>query len=157
MIVKYAPIGIVHSPFTTTEGMPIQPSRAKGVRGTVEVFPQYAAGLDDLAGFSHLWLLCHLHEARRHSLKVIPFLDTELRGVFATRAPARPNPIALSVVRLLEVKESVLFIEGVDLLEGTPLLDIKPYVKEFDERTEVRSGWLEKARRRNAVSDDRFD
>jgi tRNA-Thr(GGU) m(6)t(6)A37 methyltransferase TsaA len=157
MIIEYEPIGIVHTPFTTTDGMPVQPSRAEGIRGTVEVFPQFAAGLDDLGGFSHVVLLCHLHKSRRYSLKVVPFLDTEQRGVFATRAPARPNPIGLSVVRLLEVKESTLFIECVDLLDGTPLLDIKPYVGEFDERTEVRCGWLETARRRSAISDDRFE
>jgi tRNA-Thr(GGU) m(6)t(6)A37 methyltransferase TsaA len=156
MTIEYTPIGVVHSPFTSTEGMPIQPSRAKGIRGTVEVFPQFAAGLDDLAGFSHVVLLYHFHESKHYTLKLVPFLDTEPRGVFATRAPARPNPIGLSVVHLLEVRESTLFVENLDLLDGTPLLDIKPYVREFDEATEARFGWLEAARLRDVVSDDRF-
>jgi tRNA-Thr(GGU) m(6)t(6)A37 methyltransferase TsaA len=157
MTIEYTPIGFVRSPFTSTEGMPVQPSRAKGVRGSVEVLPQFTAGLDDLAGFSHVVLLCHFHRSRRYSLKVVPFLDTERRGVFATRAPARPNPIGLSVVRLLEVKESTLSIENVDLIDGTPLLDIKPYVREFDEPTQARFGWLEAALRRDVTSDDRFE
>lgn len=157
MRIEYTPIGVVHSPFTRTEGMPIQPSRAKGIRGSVEVFPQFAAGLDDLAGFSHVVLLCHFHRSKPYQLKVVPFLDTEPRGVFATRAPARPNPIGLSVVRLLEVKETTLSIENVDVLEGTPLLDIKPYVSEFDESTQARFGWLEAVRGHEVVSDDRFE
>ena len=157
MTIEYTPIGVVHSPFTSTEGMPIQPSRAKGIRGTVEVLPQFAPGLDDLAGFSHIVLLAHLHQSRPYRLKVVPFLDTEQRGVFATRAPARPNPIGLSVVRLLEVRGATLSVENLDLLDGTPLLDIKPYVREFDEATEARFGWLESARLREAVSDDRFE
>jgi tRNA-Thr(GGU) m(6)t(6)A37 methyltransferase TsaA len=156
MTIEYTPIGVVHSPFTSTEGMPIQPSRAKGIRGSVEVFPQFAAGLDDLAGFSHVVLLYHFHQSKRYQLKVVPFLDTEPRGVFATRAPARPNPIGLSVVRLLEVKGATLTIENVDILDGTPLLDIKPYVREFDESAQARFGWLEAARGREVVSDDRF-
>lgn len=156
MTIEYTPIGVVHSPFTSTEGMPIQPSRAKGIRGTVEVLPQFAAGLDDLAGFSHIVLLYHFHKSKHYTLKLVPFLDTEPRGVFATRAPARPNPIGLSVVHLLEVRESTLFVENLDLLDGTPLLDIKPYVREFDEATEARFGWLEAARPGDVVSDDRF-
>ena len=101
-------------------------------------------------------LLYHFHKSKHYTLKLVPFLDTEPRGVFATRAPARPNPIGLSVVRLLEVRESTLFVENLDLLDGTPLLDIKPYVREFDEATEARFGWLEAAHLRDVVSDDRF-
>ena len=152
----FKPIGTIHTPFTKQEGMPIQPSRAKGARGTVEVLPEYSTGLADLEGFSHIFLLYHFHRSTGHRLKVIPFLDTEERGVFATRAPSRPNAIGLSLVSLISVEENLLLVEGVDMLDGTPLLDIKPYVPEFDERAGVRIGWLEAARKREAVSDDRF-
>ncbi len=156
MIVEYSPIGVVRSPFSEKEGTPIQPSRADGARGTVEVFPEFAEGLSDLDGFSHIILLCHLHRSSGWRLKVVPFLDTEPRGIFATRAPCRPNPIGLSVVNLLAVDGNVLSIENVDLLDGTPVLDIKPFVGEFDARTEIRTGWLEAARLRRDRADDRF-
>ena len=157
MRIEYRPIGLVHSPFPDPEGTPIQPSRAKGAKGTVEVFPEYVEGLSDLDGFSHILLLCHLHRSSGFRLKVIPFLDTVPRGVFATRAPRRPNPIGLSVVKLVSIAGNELSIEGVDLVDGTPVLDIKPYVGEFDVRGEVRSGWLEAARRKIDVADDRFE
>ena len=156
MRIEYRTIGVVHSPFQDAEGTPIQPSRAKGAKGTVEVFQEYEEGLSDLDGFSHIILICHLHKSRSCRLKVVPFLDTELRGVFATRAPSRPNAIGLSVVRLLGIDGNTLSIEGVDLLEGTPVLAIKPYVSEFDDRAELRMGWLESARKRTDVADDRF-
>jgi tRNA-Thr(GGU) m(6)t(6)A37 methyltransferase TsaA len=156
MSIQYEPIGVVHSPFTSLEGMPIQPSRARGVQATVEVYPQFEEGLQDLEGFSHITLLCHFHRAKEYRLKVVPFLDTKLRGLFATRAPSRPNPIGLSVVRLLRIDKNVLSIQDVDILNETPVLDIKPYVYEFDEREDLRMGWLEQARKRRAESDDRF-
>ena len=156
MKIEYQPIGVVHSPFTEIEGMPIQPSRARGVSGTVEVFPEYVEGLADLEGFSHIILLCHLHRSRGFRLKVVPFLDTELRGLFATRAPNRPNPIGLSVVYLVGIEQNRLSVKDIDILDGTPVLDIKPYVTEFDERTEVTLGWLGSARKRKALSDERF-
>ena len=156
MRIDYSPIGVVHSPFKNAEGTPIQPSRAKGACGQVEVYPEYEEGLSDLDGFSHIVLLCHLHQSSGYSLKVIPFLDTVPRGLFATRAPKRPNPIGLSVVRLLQVVGCVLEIEELDLLDGTPVLDIKPYVQTFDERRDVRSGWIDAARRHTDVADDRF-
>jgi tRNA-Thr(GGU) m(6)t(6)A37 methyltransferase TsaA len=151
------PIGIVHTPFDTTEGMPIQPSRASGIEGTVEVFPEYAGGLADLDGFSHIILLCHFHRARPYRLRVVPFLDDQERGLFATRSPSRPNPIGLSVVRLLGIEGARLTVADVDILDGTPLLDIKPWVDDFDQRRDVRCGWLDEARRRQARSDDRFE
>jgi tRNA-Thr(GGU) m(6)t(6)A37 methyltransferase TsaA len=157
MKIEYQPIGFVKSPHKRTSGTPIQPSRARGIRGTVEVRPEYAEALADLEGFSHVILLCHLHRSSGYRLKVIPYLDDQPRGLFATRAPCRPNPIGLSVVRLLEVNGASLNIEGVDLLDGTPVLDIKPYVPEFDERTEIRCGWLDTARKKRLCSDDRFD
>lgn len=156
MIVEYKPIGVVHSPFSEMKGTPIQPSRADGARGTVEVFPDFAEGLSDLDGFSHIILLCHLHKSTKSRLKVVPYLDTEPRGLFATRAPCRPNPIGLSVVRLLTIEDNVLSIENLDLLDGTPVLDIKPFVGEFDDHSDVRIGWLEAARKRHRRADDRF-
>jgi len=156
MTIMYEPIGVVHSPFTRIEGTPIQPSRADGARGTVEIFPEFAEGLGDLDGFSHIYLLCHLHRSTTWRPTVIPFLDTEPRGLFATRAPCRPNPIGLSVVRLMGIDGVTLFIENIDFLDGTPVLDIKPYVGEFDDQEEVRIGWLTSARKRRKRADDRF-
>ena len=138
--------------------MPIQPAGAAGVQGTVEVFEQYRPGLKDLDGFSHIILLFHFHRSDSFKLEVVPFLDTEPRGLFSTRAPKRPNPIGLSVVELDKIEGGVLHIRNVDILDGTPLLDIKPYVPEFDTQVNVRTGWLEKARKSVASrkSDDRF-
>lgn len=157
MDILYHPIGFVRSPFTASEGTPIQPSRAQGALGEVEIFEEFAGGLTDLEGFSHVILLCHLHRAKPFRLKVVPYLDTELRGLFATRSPSRPNPIGLSVVRLLGIEGRILRVEDLDLLDGTPVLDLKPYVGEFDDRTDARFGWLETARRRTTTADDRFE
>lgn len=145
MTITYTPIGIIHSPFTELSNMPIQPGGAKGIAGTVEIFPEYQEGLKDLEGFSHLILLYHFHGSEGFNLEVVPFLDQTPRGVFATRAPKRPNAIGLSVITLKKIKANVLHVENVDILDGTPLLDIKPYVPEFDEQTGVRTGWLEKS------------
>jgi len=141
--VKYRSIGTIHSPFKDIEGMPIQPSGAGGVRGRVEVLPELREGLKDLAGFSHIILLYHFHRVQGFELVVVPFMDTEPRGVFATRAPKRPNAIGLSVVKLVGIEGNVVEVEGVDVLDGTPLLDIKPYVPAFDEPVVERVGWLE--------------
>lgn len=158
MKIEYQPIGVIHSPFQKIEGMPIQPAGAAGVMGTVEVFEGYRAGLKDLDGFSHILLLYHFHRVQGFSLYVVPFMDSKARGLFSTRAPRRPNPIGLSVVRLHGIEEGVLHIENVDVLDGTPLLDIKPYVPEFDPRGEVRTGWLEEAGKivSSRKSDNRF-
>jgi tRNA (adenine37-N6)-methyltransferase len=134
------PIGILHTPFTDISQTPIQASRSQA-RGIVEVFPEYVEGLQDLEGFSHIYLLYAFHESSGYSLLVKPFLDDQFRGLFATRYPARPNPIGLSVVRLITRKGNILEVEGVDMLDGTPLLDIKPYVPDFDVRTGTRNGW----------------
>lgn len=152
------PIGVIRTPFEDAEGMPIQPSGAEGIRGTVEVLPEFEEGLKDLGGFSHVTLIYYFHRAKEHRLVVTPFMDSTPRGVFATRAPTRPNPIGLSTVRLMAVRGNVLTIEGVDMLDGTPLLDIKPYVPEFDEQADIRIGWLARARGRSRArkSDDRF-
>jgi len=155
MTIEFDQIGLIHTPFTRLEGMPIQPAGGAGVKGSVEVFEEYRAGLKDLDGFSHIVLLYHLHRSQRFDLHVVPFMDSELRGVFATRAPRRPNPIGLSVVQLNNVENGILYVENMDILDGTPLLDIKPYVPEFDGQTDVRMGWLERARK--AVADKKAD
>ena len=158
MKIEFEPIGIIHSPFMEIEGMPIQPPGATGVRGTVEVFEDFHPGLKDLDGFSHVILLYHFHISHGFNLHVVPFMDSEPRGLFATRAPKRPNPIGFSVVQLNKIEDGVMHIQDVDILDGTPLLDIKPYVLEFDAQVEVRTGWLEKIRKTvsSQKSDDRF-
>lgn len=140
--IRYTPIGLIHSPFKEVKGMPIQPAGAKGVAGTVEIEPDYGGGLKDIEGFSDIILIYHFHLSEGYSLEVKPFMDDNLHGVFATRAPRRPNPIGISVVRLVRVEGCTLYIEDVDVVDGTPLLDIKPYVPEFDVRVTERIGWL---------------
>ena len=134
------PIGVIHSPFTDKSQTPIQASRSQAM-GQVEVYPEFAEGLQDVEGFSHLILLYVFHRSSEYTLRVKPFLDDEWRGLFATRYPSRPNPLGLSVVRLLKRRDNVLEIEGVDVLDGTPLLHIKPYVPDFDMRMETNTGW----------------
>jgi len=136
------PIGVIHSPFTAKDETPIQASRTLAI-GLVEVYPEFEDGLQDLEGFSHLILLYVFHCSSGYSLRVKPFLDDREHGVFATRYPARPNPIGLSIVRFMSRTGNALTVEGVDVLDGTPLLDIKPYVPDFDLRTEARAGWYE--------------
>lgn len=145
MKIEYTPIGIIRSPFKELEGMPIQPAGAAGVKGTVEMLGDFQEGLKDLDGFSHIILLYHFHRSHGFNLTVVPFLDPKPRGVFATRAPKRPNAIGLSVVQLDKIKDTILHIQNVDILDGTPLLDIKPYVPEFEAPVEVRTGWVQKA------------
>ena len=140
----FKPIGTIYSPHKQRKGTPIQPEAAKGIRGRVEVFKEYAEGLKDIEGFSHIILIYHFHLSEGFSLKVKPYMDENLHGVFATRAPKRPNQIGLSVVKLLKVEGNVLFIEDVDIIDGTPLLDIKPYVPQFDVKEAKSIGWLEK-------------
>lgn len=156
--IQYHPIGIIHTPHKTPEGTPIQAAGAKGVAGRIEIFPEYTTGLADLAGFSHIIILYHFHLSKKFSLKVKPFLDDQQRGLFATRAPARPNPIGLSVVRLIGITENNLEIQDVDVVDGTPLLDIKPYVPEFDVREVDQIGWIGKKTGKidNVVDDGRF-
>lgn len=156
--VVYQPIGIIHTPFTTTAGMPIQPRRAEGIPGRIEVFPEFSPGLQDLDGFSHIILIYHFDRAAAAKLRVVPFMDTMERGVFATRAPVRPNPIGLSIVRLRAVAGASLEIENVDILDGTPLLDLKPYVPDFDCFEATSIGWVGSSRWRmqGTRSDNRF-
>ena len=152
------PIGIIRTPFFDLRGMPIQPAGARGERGAVEVFEEYRDGLSDLDGFSHIILIYRFHRSRGFRLRVVPFMDSVPRGVFATRAPRRPNALGLSTVRLTGMANGVLQVENVDILDGTPLLDIKPYVPDFDAAANPVTGWLTEARRTVSGhrSDDRF-
>jgi tRNA-Thr(GGU) m(6)t(6)A37 methyltransferase TsaA len=135
-------IGIIHSPYKTTGECPNQAYKSKQI-AEIEVFKEYEEGLDGIEGFSHLVILWLFHKSKGHSLKVVPFYDHSPRGLFATRSPRRPNPIGISVVRLIERRGNKLKVKGIDMVDGTPLIDIKPYVPEFDEKTEIKIGWLE--------------
>jgi len=158
MDIKYRSIGVIHSPHQELAGMPIQPSAALGIPGTVEVYPEFQDGLADLDGFSHIILLYHFHRSQGYKLRVVPFLDSEQRGLFATRSPKRPNPIGLSVVALVGLTGNILQIANVDILDGTPLLDIKPYFPDFHDSGTLRTGWLATALEKmsSQKSDDRF-
>ena len=140
--ITYVPIGWIRSPFKAPVGVPIQ-AVMSDVAGEVVVMPAHAEGLRDLEGFSHIMLFYHFHMSRDHSLTVRPFLDNEPHGVFCTRAPSRPNPVGISVVRLDRVQGTTLQVTGLDIVDGTPLLDIKPYIPQMDDRPGASVGWLE--------------
>ena len=152
--IKYKQIGIIHSPFKEPKGTPIQPTAAKGIDGTVEIFQEYTEGLKDLDGFSHVVLVYHFHLSKESSLKVKPFMDDQTHGVFSTRAPNRPNPIGISVVQLVKIEGNILRVQDLDIIDGSPLLDIKPYIPEFDVRNVNKKGWLEKNVSKLATSKD---
>jgi tRNA-Thr(GGU) m(6)t(6)A37 methyltransferase TsaA len=154
----FHPIGYIRSPFKTVEGMPIQPSGAKDAVGKIELHAALEEGLKDLEGFSHIILLYHFHKNEGYKLTVKPFMDTVERGLFSTRAPRRPNMIGKSTVELLSIEGNILNIKGVDVLDGTPLIDIKPYVSKFDAVPATRFGWLETNAEKSATlkSDERF-
>ena len=158
MEVIFKPIGVIHSPFNQLADMPIQPISEISKPGYLEVFPTFIEGLKDLAGFSHIYLLNYLHKIRETKLTVMPFLDSEPRGVFATRAPSRPNPIGLSLVELNHIDHNLVYVNQLDVLNGTPLLDVKPYIPEFEESKNVRIGWVERAKKDfpTCKSDARF-
>jgi len=159
MTIVYHPIGTIYSPFKSKEGMPIQASGAKGVKGHIILREEYRQGLADLEGFSHIILIYHFHRSAGFDLLTMPFLDDKPRGVFATRAPGRPNAIGLSVVRLLDINGNHLQVENIDILDETPLLDIKPYISGFDIHPAEKSGWLKNKTNNlsNTKSDNRFD
>lgn len=138
------PIGIIRTPHTDVKNMPIQPIAAEGIRGAIELLPEYAAGLKDIEGFSHITLLYWFHKIEGYELQVVPFMDTEAHGIFSTKVPKRPNAIGVSTVKLIGVEGNILHIEQVDMLDGTPLIDIKPFYPRYDNRFDVRIGWLEK-------------
>lgn len=156
---NYQPIGLLRTPFKSISEMPIQPAGAHGVIGHIELLPDLVEGLQDLDGFSHFIVLYHFHQVTDVRLTVIPFLDTIPRGLFSTRAPSRPNPIGLSVLRLLTIAGTTLEVEGVDMLDKTPLLDIKPYVPDFDQpHGPIQTGWMKDVSSRAPLtrSDNRF-
>jgi tRNA-Thr(GGU) m(6)t(6)A37 methyltransferase TsaA len=149
-------IGIIRTPFGAPAGTPIQPVYGQGVEGRVEVDERYEAALADIEGFDRLWLIYWMDRAGPFAPLVVPYRDDVERGLFATRSPARPNPIGLSAVRLLERRRHVLRVADLDILDGTPLLDIKPYVPAFDAHPRSRAGWLERAGRDRTMADERF-
>lgn len=150
------PIGTIHTPFQQGQGTPIQPAKGKGIKGWIEVDEAYADGLKDLDGFERIWILFWCDRASAVKLHVKPYMDTVLRGVFATRSPSRPNAIGLSCVKLLSVRGNRLEIEDVDMFDGTPLLDIKPYVTKFDHFEVSRCGWTDSITDENIKADNRF-
>lgn len=158
MTINYKPIGIIHTPFKRKTGMPIQSVGATGIKGKVILDRKFKAGLEDLDGFSHIYLIYHFHKSDDYNLKTKPFLDNKSHGVLATRAPKRPNPIGISVVKLIGIEDNVLAIENVDMLDGTPLLDIKPYVPDFDCHEVENVGWTanKTGNLKSIKSDNRF-
>jgi len=161
-MIEFKPIGIIRSPFKVPAGMPIQPAAAKGIRGKVELDEKYEAGLSGLEGFSHIFLIYNFHLSTNYELKVIPYLDKELKGVFATRAPRRPNQIGISIVNLEKIEKNILYIRNVDIVDGTPLLDLKPFVPSFDcfdIDIYNKTGWLQDKKDQidRKKSDNRFN
>lgn len=154
----FSPIGCIASPYRSLRGMPVQPAGAADILSTVHVNAEYEAGLDGLDGFSHIYLIYQFHQSEGYALNVMPFLDNQVHGVFATRAPRRPNPIGLSIVELVSVFGNAITVKGADLLNGTPILDIKPYAGKFDRIENTRDGWLENTTQEvgQCRSDDRF-
>jgi tRNA (adenine37-N6)-methyltransferase len=151
----YKPIGVVYSPFKEPKNVPIQAAAAKGITGTIEIYPEYVEGLKDLEGFSHIIPLYHFHLIKTCSLMVKPFLDNTLHGVFATRSPARPNQIGISVVHLTQIENHKLYIQDIDIVDCTPLLDIKPYIPKFDYRKTTKIGWFnDKINKLATIRDD---
>ena len=156
--ITYNKIGVIHSPHKSIEGIPIQPVGAKGIKGEIELYEEFEEGLKDIEGFSHIIVLYDFHKSIDYSLTVKPFLDDEKHGVFATRAPKRPNSIGLSVLKLNKIVKNILYVENVDIIDGTPVLDIKPYVSNFDFVEDETNGWLEKSldKSNTKKSDNRF-
>jgi tRNA-Thr(GGU) m(6)t(6)A37 methyltransferase TsaA len=155
-VLTLRPIGVIHSPFKDVEGTPIQPRMANSAIGTVEILPEYVEGLRDLEGFERIWLIYWFDRSGDAELRVTPFRDTEERGLFATRAPCRPNPVGISSVKLLSIDGATLKVEDVDILDGTPLLDIKPYVPAFDVFKTSKDGWLDRKASNREQADSRF-
>jgi tRNA-Thr(GGU) m(6)t(6)A37 methyltransferase TsaA len=154
---RLEPIGLVHSPFTSQVGVPVQPACAGPEDvGTIEIYERFAAGLTDLDGFERIWVVSWLHRAGPARLRVIPYRDRRERGLFATRAPSRPNPIGISAVRLLRREGRILHVADLDLLDGTPVLDLKPYAPTFDAFPASREGWLASRREEVGRADGRF-
>ena len=150
-------IGKAFSEYKTIENMPIQGAGISKGKGYIEIFEQYLDGLKDLEGFSHCYIIFHLHKVKGAALHVKPFLDNELRGIFATRSPKRPNAIGLSIVKIDSVQNNKVILNEIDILDGTPILDIKPYITQFDQITSEKDGWYEKGMNpKKTLSDERF-
>jgi len=141
MKIEYRPIGLVRSPYNNLKEIPNQPDLAKDITGQVEILPEFELGLKDLDGFSHIILVCHFHMSSQFCLQIVPSDETEMRGLFSTRSPNRPNPVGISIVRLKRIEKNILIISDLDILDGTPVIDLKPYVREFEKLSAVRSGW----------------
>jgi len=156
--IKFKPIGIIHTPFRQPKGTPIQPSRSDGAVGWIKLYSEYVRGVSDLDGFSHIVLIYYFHLSKGFELMVTPYLDNNLRGLFATRAPGRPNPIGISVVKLQRIEDNILHVIDVDIVDGTPLLDIKPHIPDFNSPENVRVGWLNNKNDNNDINlaDNRF-
>ncbi|NPV51294.1 MAG: tRNA (N6-threonylcarbamoyladenosine(37)-N6)-methyltransferase TrmO [Candidatus Methanofastidiosum sp.] len=154
--VCYSPIGIVHSEFKEGINVPIQ-SVFSNNKGVIEIFPEFSDGLKDLDGFSHIFLIYHFHLSKGFSLKIKPFLDDVERGIFSTRAPKRPNSIGLSLLAVEKIEGNMIYVSGIDIIDKTPVLDIKPYVSHFDQRPDVKDGWFpNKIDKDECISDNRF-
>lgn len=138
------PIGIISTPYKEPKGIPIQGKFEKGVVGTIRLFPEYQAGLKDIKGFSHVILIYHFNRSKEENLIGRPFLEDTKHGIFAIRSPHRPNHLGFSIVKLESVKGATITFSEVDILDGTPIFDIKPYVKHFDSRDKVKNGWIDK-------------
>ena len=154
--IKLRSIGIIHTPYKEPKGIPIQGRFKKGIIGLVEVFPEYQRGLKDIEGFSHLILIYYFDRAKEENLIGKPFLEDEPHGIFAIRSPKRPNHIGFSIVKLEKIKNNLITFSEVDILDGTPLLDIKPYITDFDSYPEAKNGWYEKRDIEKTVADNRF-
>jgi tRNA-Thr(GGU) m(6)t(6)A37 methyltransferase TsaA len=155
MKIKFQPIGRIYTDFKEKTNVPIQPIFSES-KGRIEIESEYAAGLKDLEDFSHIFLIYYFNKSKKYSLTVKPFLEDEERGVFATRAPNRPNGIGISIVKLNKIEGNILYISNVDIINNTPLLDIKPYVRDFDSVQSNKQGWIEGKIKKNHYSDDRF-
>jgi len=152
-------IGKIKTPWLTFGNMPIQPTGAKNVKGVIELFPEYSSGLKDIEGFSHITLIYQLHLVTKPQLEVIPFMDTETKGIFATRSPKRPNKLGISTVEIEKVEGNKIYVLDVDMINDSPLLDIKPFFEDFDNRFNTKKGWLTNKKTSNKYhfkSDDRF-
>lgn len=154
--VLLTPIGIIKTPFKEKSGVPIQAKVGESIEGYIEIAQEYVDGLADLNEFSHIHIIFHFNQHNSYKLSVTPYMDHVPRGLFSTRAPTRPNPIGLSLVELVSIEKNIIRFKGVDMLDNTPVLDIKPYFADFDSRQNTRSGWLDRVKKRRTISDDRF-
>jgi tRNA-Thr(GGU) m(6)t(6)A37 methyltransferase TsaA len=150
------PIGLIHTPFQNGEGTPIQSVYAQGIEGSVMLGEPYQEALDDIEGFERLWLIYWMDRTSPFKPKVLPYRDTREHGLFATRSPSRPNAIGMSVVRFVKKEGAILYLQDMDMLDGTPLLDIKPYVPEFDAHPVSSAGWFDSAGTDRRIADSRF-